>query len=53
MCRAWRHGWKPCPFTLEGSQHLDQLEPHAAAEENAIARDMASAARAIDFEKEP
>jgi hypothetical protein len=35
------------------ARYFDLLEPLAAIEENAIARDMASAAGAIDFGKEP
>lgn len=34
------------------ARYFDELEPRAAAEENAIARDLVSAASAIDFDKE-
>jgi hypothetical protein len=34
------------------ARYFDELEPRAAAEENAIARDLASAASAIDFDQE-
>jgi len=34
------------------ARYFDELEPRAAAEENAIARDVASAASTIDFDKE-
>ena len=34
------------------ARYFDELEPRAAAEENAMARDLASAAGAIDFDKE-
>ncbi|MBZ5627875.1 MAG: hypothetical protein LAO06_03320 [Acidobacteriia bacterium] len=34
------------------ADYFDQLEPRAAAEENALARDLASAASGIDFGKE-
>ena len=34
------------------ARYFDKVEPRAAAEENAIARDLASAASTIDFDKE-
>jgi hypothetical protein len=34
------------------ARYFDQLEPRAAAEENAITGDLAPAASAIDFDKE-
>ena len=34
------------------AQYFDELEPRAAAEENALARDMTSAAAGIDFDNE-
>ena len=34
------------------ARYFDELEPRAAAEENAIARDLASATKAIDFDQE-
>jgi len=34
------------------ARYFDELEPRAAAEENAIARDLASTASTIDFDKE-
>ena len=34
------------------ARYFDELEPHAAAEENAIGRDLASAAGRIDFDQE-
>ncbi len=34
------------------ARYFGELEPRAAAEENAIARDLASAASTIDFDKE-
>lgn len=34
------------------AHYFDELEPRAAAEENVMARDLASAARGIDFDKE-
>ena len=34
------------------ARYFDELEPHAAAEENAMGRDLASAASTIDFDKE-
>jgi Arc/MetJ-type ribon-helix-helix transcriptional regulator len=34
------------------ARYFDQLEAHAAAQENALAHDLASAASAIDFDKE-
>lgn len=33
-------------------RYFDELEPRAAAEENALARDLASAAARIDFDQE-
>ena len=33
------------------ARYFDELEPRAAAEENAIARDLASAAGGIDFDQ--
>ena len=34
------------------ARYFDELEPRAAAEEDAIARHLASAAKAIDFDQE-
>lgn len=34
------------------ARYFDELEPRAAAEENSIARDMASSAEGIDFDNE-
>ena len=34
------------------ARYFDELEPQAAAEENALARDLASAAEGVDFDKE-
>ena len=34
------------------AEYFDNLEPQAASEENAIARDLASAAESVDFDKE-
>ena len=34
------------------ARYFDQMEAHAATEEHALARDLASAANVIDFDKE-
>ncbi len=47
--REWRNRKRLARAT---SRYFDSLEPRAAAEENALAHDLSSAAEGIDFDQE-
>jgi len=53
LCIAKVRRWKNRERLAQATtRYFEDLEPRAAAEETALARDLASAASAIDFDKE-